>query len=220
MSRYYLYVFALAAPLALGACTTDLISQEGSAGGYKAFEAVKAGDAILNRPGPADNATAARYYKKAAVLGGSWGQYKYANMLLDGKGVPQNKAAAADYYAKAAEQDNAWAQLRLGEMYSDGNGVTKDSARALELLTKSAAQKNAWAQFRLGEIYLDGTGTPKNVDRGVKNLTLSADHGHNCGLANFMLMERASKRMSPAARNILSSRQNKATHSRRWLWQT
>lgn len=163
--------------LFLGACTLDSISP--ASAGREATQAVKAGDALMEQPTGKNQTIAARYYKKAAELGDSWGAYKYANMLFDGTGVPKDVPAAVGFYDQAASKGNPWAQYRLGEIYVDGTGVAKDPERGRALLEKASQQKNAWAQYRLGDIYLNGTDTPKDLDRALKYLTPSAKAGND-----------------------------------------
>ena len=47
---------------------------------------------------------AAYWYRLSAAAGHDWGQYHFANMLFDGRGVPIDRAAAFEWYGRAAWQ--------------------------------------------------------------------------------------------------------------------
>lgn len=88
-----------------------------------------------------DYTEAARWYRKAAEMGGhEKAQWRLGMMYDLGVGVPQDYAEAVKWSRKAAEQGNAWAQTNLGRMYYKGLGVTQDFVKAHALINISAAQ--------------------------------------------------------------------------------
>ena len=98
---------------------------------------------------PADAATAAAWYHKAAAQGYASAQYNLALMYRDGRGVARDAAQAQHWYEQAAAQGHAKAQYRLGEIaYGEKH---YDTAR--DWFEKSAAQGYAKAQYHLGQHY-------------------------------------------------------------------
>lgn len=65
----------------------------------------------------ADNATAYKYFKKAADLGNPVGQSGLGMMHLEGRGVDRDYSKALKYFSQAAEQGWVDGQLQLGIMH-------------------------------------------------------------------------------------------------------
>ena len=82
---------------------------------------------------PADPATAAQWYRKAAEQGFAPAQFSLGLCYVHGKGVPQDFAQALAWYGKAAQQKNSDALLNLAFLYHNGQGVPKDEARSFDL---------------------------------------------------------------------------------------
>ena len=53
---------------------------------------------------PEDDATAVKWYTKAAEQGNADAQYNLGLCMTDGRGVPEDDATAVKWYTKAAEQ--------------------------------------------------------------------------------------------------------------------
>ena len=109
------------------------------------ISALCAGAAGLGRGGNAAEAKAER--------GDASTQFRYAEMLRDGRGVKKNVREAALWTRKAAEQGHAAAQCQMGLFYMNGLGVDRDEDKAVEWLKKAAAQNHAQAQYNLGIYY-------------------------------------------------------------------
>ena len=100
-----------------------------------------------------DAAKAAADAKAAAENGGAEEQFRYAEMLRDGRGVAKNIREAVAWTRKAADGGLAAAQCQMGLYYMNGLGVDKDEDKAVEWLNKAAAQNHAQAQYNLGIYY-------------------------------------------------------------------
>ena len=85
--------------------------------------------------------------------GGAEAQFRYAEMLRDGRGVAKNVREAVTWTRKAADGDLAAAQCQMGLFYMNGIGVARDEDKAVEWLRKAAAQNHAQAQYNLGIYY-------------------------------------------------------------------
>ena len=96
------------------------------------------------------NADAAR---TAAERGDAAAQFRYAEMLRDGRGVRKDVREAAAWTRKAADGGLAAAQCQMGLFYMNGIGVDRDEDKAVEWLKKAAMQNHAQAQYNLGVCY-------------------------------------------------------------------
>ena len=85
--------------------------------------------------------------------GGAEAQFRYAEMLRDGRGVAKSMREAVRWTRKAADAGHAHAQCQMGLFYMNGLGVDKDEDKAVEWLNKAAAQNHAQAQYNLGIYY-------------------------------------------------------------------
>ena len=91
--------------------------------------------------------------KTAAEKGDAAAQFRYAEMLRDGRGVVKNMREAVRWTRKAADAGHAHAQCQMGLFYMNGLGVDKDEDKAVEWLNKAAAQNHVQAQYNLGVYY-------------------------------------------------------------------
>ena len=91
--------------------------------------------------------------KAAAEQGDVAAQYRYAEMLRDGRGVAKNLHEAVVWTRKAADGGLAAAQCQMGLFYMNGLGVDLDEDKAVEWLNKAATQNHAQAQYNLGIYY-------------------------------------------------------------------
>ena len=98
-------------------------------------------------------AKAAEEAKSAAEKGGAEAQFRYAEMLRDGRGVAKNMKEAVSWMRKAADAGLARAQCQMGFFYMNGLGVERDEDMAVKWLNKAAAQNHAQAQCNLGVYY-------------------------------------------------------------------
>jgi len=85
------------------------------------------------------DATAMKWYRKAAEQGHARAQLNIGNMYNQGKGVGQSDATAVKWWRKAAEQGHARAQSNLGNMYNQGKGVDQNLSEALRWFRNAEA---------------------------------------------------------------------------------
>ena len=104
--------------------------------------------------------------KSAAEKGDAAAQFRYAEMLRDGRGVVKNMREAVRWTRKAADAGHAPAQCQMGLFYMNGLGVDKDEDKAVEWLNKAAVQNHAQAQYNLGIYYA------KSFDRESVRLSM------------------------------------------------
>ena len=95
---------------------------------------------------PEDDATAVKWYTKAAEQGLADAQNSLGFAYANGLGVPKDDATAVKWYTKAAEQGLADAQKSLGLNYAMGIGVPKDNVMAYMWLILAAAQGDETAK--------------------------------------------------------------------------
>ena len=94
-----------------------------------------------------------RSVKASAEKGEAKAQFRYAEMLRDGRGVKKDVREAVVWTRKAADGGLAAAQCQMGLFYMNGLGVDRDEDKAVEWLNKAAAQHYAQAQYNLGIYY-------------------------------------------------------------------
>ena len=99
---------------------------------------------------------ARKWYKEASALGLAEGQYRLAEIFLEGRGAPQNAAAAVRLYGRAAEGGLADAKYKLGMMYVLGRGVLPNTTEALKWYQQAAEQGVIEAQMAVGSMYATG----------------------------------------------------------------
>ena len=98
-------------------------------------------------------ASAVERVKASAEKGDAAAQFRYAEMLRDGRGVAKNMRAAVTWTRKAADGGLAAAQCQMGLFYMNGLGIDRDEDKAVEWLNKAAAQHQVQAQYNLGIYY-------------------------------------------------------------------
>ena len=101
-----------------------------------------------------------------AEKGDAASQFRYAEMLRDGRGVAKNVKEAVKWTRKAADAGHAPAQCQMGLFYMNGLGVDLDEDKAVEWHNKAAAQNHTQAQYNLGIYYA------KFSDREARRLAL------------------------------------------------
>jgi hypothetical protein len=70
------------------------------------------------------------YLKWAAAKGGTRAQYRYAQLLYYGKGVPEDHQQAIHWYHQAAENRYRPAEQKLARIYERGDGVPRNQRLA------------------------------------------------------------------------------------------
>ena len=99
------------------------------------------------------SATMVEKARAVAAQGDASAQFRYAEMLRDGRGVAKDVREAVVWTRKAADAGHAPAQCQMGLFYMNGLGVDLDEDKAVEWLNKAAAQNHTQAQYNLGIYY-------------------------------------------------------------------
>lgn len=131
------------------------------------------------------NGTVAKVVEKSDAVA----QFRYAEMLRDGRGVAKNVREAVTWTRKAADGDLAAAQCQMGLFYMNGIGVDRDEDKAVEWLNKAAAQNHVQAQYNLG-IYYAKFFDKESVRLSMKWLNEAAKQDYadaQCNLAQLYL---------------------------------
>ncbi len=131
-----------------------------------------------------DWATAAEWFRKAAMQGDRNAQLALGGCYYDGHGVEKNPTEAQKWYEKAADQGQDDAQLTLG-FISDQKD---DFKSAYYWYRRSAEQGNDTAQNNLACLFFAGKGIPTKFVEAYKWLNLAAAQGYKGALAGLELM--------------------------------
>ena len=134
--------------------------------------------------------------KAAAEKGGAEAQFRYAEMLRDGRGVAKNMKEAAKWTRKAADAGYAHAQCQMGLFYMNGLAQAQynlgiyyakffdgEAVRlAVKWLKEAVKQDYADAQFNLAKLYLNPHHPASREHdagrRAISLLRLAAAQGH------------------------------------------
>jgi hypothetical protein len=125
--------------------------------------------------------SAATYFQFAAEQNHAGAQFRYADCLSTGMGVPIDDVEAAVYYRRAAEQKHVEAQFHYGVCLSRGKGVPADLAAAARMFKSAADQNSAAAQYEYGICLSRGLGVSVDLCASAKYFKLSADQGYALG---------------------------------------
>lgn len=114
-----------------------------------------------------NQATAAKWFEKAAKHNYAVSQFAIGQCYLRGTGVTADKKKAVKWFEKAAKQDDPDALLKLGYFYETGDGVRKDGKKAFDMYTRAAGQGSAVARFFLAIAYSNGLATEKDYEESL-----------------------------------------------------
>ncbi|OGS71275.1 MAG: hypothetical protein A2063_06755 [Gallionellales bacterium GWA2_60_142] len=112
---------------------------------------------------PADEATACRWFEKAAHKNIPAAQQFFGDCLAQGVGRPVDGEAAVGWYRKAAASGIAYALCSAGGLYIEGKTVPRDVRRGLELCAQAAQAESPPAMLRLADYYRDGKDVPQDL---------------------------------------------------------
>ena len=128
---------------------------------------------------------AVEIFKKAADLGYSDAQRRYAYALEKGKGADKDLEQAKIWYEKAALQGDVKAQFILGNIYR----LDSDYEPALKWTKKAANSGHVGAQNNVGYMYKKGMATGwGDSDEALKWYTMAAEGGNKVGQYNVCLI--------------------------------
>lgn len=102
-------------------------------------------------------------------------QFRFAEMLENGLGVPVKHDDAYVYYRRALEKGDRRAYLPLAYRYLIGDSVPRNETMAAEYFTEAAKDGSTEAKLKLAELYRDGVGVAKNPDKAEIYFREAAD---------------------------------------------
>lgn len=117
----------------------------------------------------ANEAEAAKWFRKASVHGHMVAQFNLAQYELD----LGNYREAVRWFKNAADRGNIIAANNLGTLYFDGKGVEKSDLMAFKYFEIAAKRNYASAQHNLGKMYLNGWGAKQDLEK-AKELFIAA----------------------------------------------
>jgi hypothetical protein len=123
-------------------------------------------------------AEAARWYGVAAEAGNAWAQFRLAQLLNTGAGVPRDRARALRLTLAAAESGHARAAHNAGTLYLSGQGVPRDAGEGLRWLTVAAENGVPEAQYNLGLMHYRGEGAPRRLHDALVWMRQAAQNGY------------------------------------------
>jgi len=103
-----------------------------------------------------DSMMAVFYFRKAAKMDNSEGQYWMGCCCWNGWGTAQSWKDAYNWFILAVNQGHSKAMFALANIYHYGIGVKFNPMKALELYTRSAETGNGEALLLLGKVYHSG----------------------------------------------------------------
>ena len=134
----------------------------------------------------ADEAEAARWFRKAALQGNVEAQYHLALLVSKGaKGLKQDWPTALKLFQDAAAKGHASAMNALGRAYQTGTGTTADPAKAAEWYAKAVEEKLPDAENNLGMLYLEGKGVTRDLAQAFRLFERAAAQNDPWGLNNL-----------------------------------
>ena len=124
-----------------------------------------------------DDATAADWYRRAALQGHARSQTNLGYLYESGRGVDQDAAEAARWYRMAANQGRSEAQFRLGALLEAGRGVARDASGAAELYERAAKAGHGPAALALARCFDRGIGVKPDAKRAARWHRRAAERG-------------------------------------------
>lgn len=110
-----------------------------------------------------------------AILGETEAQYKLAQKLSIGDGLPENDAEALKWYKKAADSGHPKAAMTMARLYFTGEGMEQDDAKGAEWMMRAAESGDPYAQALMGMLYLGGIGVEQDPQLALDWLNRSSE---------------------------------------------
>ncbi len=126
---------------------------------------------------PADMATAAVWFARAAEGGLASAQFRLGAMYEKGLGVKKNLTEACRLYLAAAAKGHATAMHNVAVLYTEGVDGKPDFAAAVEWFRKAAEHGIGDSQYNLAVLYARGSGVEQNLAESYKWFSIAADKG-------------------------------------------
>lgn len=126
---------------------------------------------------------AAKYYKKAADMGDSYGICALGELYQYGHGVALDKKNAFELYNLSDKNGKYYGKLNLAECYLYGleGAVEKDYTKALNLYTELQKEElvNPVVYLRLSDMYYNGYGVRADAKRALELMEKAAQLTNN-----------------------------------------
>lgn len=114
----------------------------------------------------------------AKESGSALAQYRYGQVLLEGRGGPRDLNGAVQWLQQAVAQDHLAATTLLARVYLSAPEDQRDPAAAAALLARSAARGDREAQYYLALLSSAGDGLIKDEAAAVNWLLAAAEQDH------------------------------------------
>ncbi|HEV2301524.1 MAG TPA: tetratricopeptide repeat protein [Stellaceae bacterium] len=122
---------------------------------------------------------------KSAIAGDRDAQFRLAQMLHRGNGIPRDERAATAWYGKAAEQGHVAAALEINRLRHEGRDIPADEAKIAAALGPEAEKGDRGAMRALADIEIYGRGVPRDAARGVALLRRAVAAGSAAAAADL-----------------------------------
>ena len=116
-------------------------------------------------------------YRKSAEKGGSYGQFKLANMYFKGEAVKPDRSEAMRLMQKSADGGYPSANYAMGMFRLSGDGIKLDPAKAAQHFKRAANQGHAPSMHILGLMTALGLGTKQDTDDAIHWFRLARAQG-------------------------------------------
>lgn len=135
-----------------------------------------------------DRRKAFELYKKAALRGQAYAQYKYAEYICEDYEKGKGFDFAMEFYTRSMAQECPQALHRVALFALKGIGLEKpDPGRAVELLERAAVVGYPISQYTLGCIYAEGDGIPQDDLRSFLWFAEAAKRGHAAAMRKLAI---------------------------------
>ena len=114
----------------------------------------------------------------AKESGSALAQYRYGQVLLEGRGGPRDLNGAVQWLQQAVAQDHLEATTLLARVYLSASEDQRNPAAAAALLARSAARGDREAQYYLALLSSAGDGLIKDEAAAVNWLLAAAEQDH------------------------------------------
>lgn len=105
-------------------------------------------------------------------------QYRYGQVLLEGRGGPRDLAGAMHWLQLAMAQDHLAATTLLARLYLSAPEDQRDAVTAAKFLARAAARGDREAQYYLGLLSSAGDGVAQDEATAVNWLLAAAEQEH------------------------------------------
>jgi TPR repeat protein len=125
----------------------------------------------------ADEVTAARWARAAAVQGEPNAQYLLGCLTLSGAGTSRDLRQSFNWFLRSASAGNVRAMHNLAIAYIEGDGTPKNPTLGAAWFMRAAAKGYVDSAFDLGVLYEEGLGVKQNVQMALHWYDIAARAG-------------------------------------------